>query len=124
MKKFTLLELANLVDKRLFTSIDDFVEIFNHIFQESFMIHHLPTASDLLKENKPLWFIEVEKILKNIKLNIGTDDFLTLHQHISDNYFDLEWDIEPFSATAKANMRFEEYMIENSLLKNFGKNNV
>lgn len=123
MKKFTLLELANLVDGRLFTTMDDVVEIFNHIFQESFMTHHLPTALDLLKENKPLWFYEVKRILNNIKLNVGTDDFEIMAQHIADNYFDLEWEIEPFTGVTKENMQFEKYMIENSLLNKVGKNN-
>jgi len=60
LKSFKLSQLFSIVDGRLFSTIDDVYDILNHVFQQEFMTHHLPTAYKYLKEHKPDWFREVE----------------------------------------------------------------
>jgi len=82
---------------------------------DGIMTHHLPTALKYIKENKPEWFKQVERELANIAAKVG-DDFEAQMTYIKAN--NTEYNIPQIpDSEVKA---FQEYMVENSLLKTMG----
>lgn len=90
-KKFTLLQLFNVVDGRLSTSIDDVYAILNHVFNTSVWTHQIPGYMERLKKASPLWFVVIEGELDTLKLIHG-DDFKKLTKIIRDE-MNIEFDI-------------------------------
>ena len=119
MKKFSLMTLYSLVDGRLsYSGMDGVYDSLGFICQfDGIMTHHLPTALKYIKENKPEWFIKVEKELADIAAKVG-DDFETQMTYIKAH--NTEYDI-PQIPDNKV-QEFQEYMVENSLLKTIGSN--
>lgn len=114
-KKFTLLQLFSLVDGRLSTTMDDVYSMLNHITDTELMTHHLPVASDYLKEKNPKWFQEVKAKLDNIKhIHRANNTFESLMFLIKEEY-QISYDIpqlkDEFDTTD-----FPQFMIGNSLL--------
>lgn len=90
-KKFTLIQLFNVVDGRLSTTIDDVYDILNHVFNTSFLTHELPGAMDRLKAARPLWFTIIESEIDTLKRLHG-DDFKKLTKVIREE-MNIEFDI-------------------------------
>lgn len=90
-KKFTLLQLFNVVDGRLSTNIDDVYDILNHVFNTSVWTHEIPAYMDRLKATRPLWFAVIEGELDSLK-RVYKDDFNTLMRVIKEE-MNIEFDI-------------------------------
>lgn len=90
-KKFTLLQLFNVVDGRLSTNIDDVYDILNHVFNTSVWTHEIPAYMDRLKAARPLWFVVIESELDTLK-RVYKDDFNTLMKVIKEE-MNVEFDI-------------------------------
>ena len=90
-KKFTLLQLFNVVDGRLSTNIDDVYDILNHVFNTSVWTHQIPAYMNKLKASRPLWFVVIESELDTLK-RIHGDDFKTLMKVIKEE-MNVEFDI-------------------------------
>lgn len=111
IKKFTTLQLFSITDGRLSTTIDDVYDIFNHIFDDSFMTHQLPVVFGYLKQTNPQWFKDLNTELKDIK-SIHGNDFETLIKAIRlDNKIH---DIPQLTSAEKAGLI--DYFTDNSLL--------
>ncbi len=91
--KVTLLELFSIVDGRLSTKMDDVYRILAHLTGYALFTHQLPSAMDIVKENKPQWFFEAEKEINGIKAKIG-NDFKALVEFIKENQNTI-YEIEP-----------------------------
>lgn len=121
-KQFSLLQLFNIVDGRLSTSMDDVYNILNHVCDTSLMTHHLPVAVDYLMETLPIWVLEIKGKL---------DDIIRLYCPIKEkNKEQFLWLMEYFKVEGNNTTHnipqlkdefntdgFTEYMIKNSLLK-------
>lgn len=81
--KITLLQLFNVVDWRLATTIDDVYSILNYIFDENFMTHELPWALKVLQEKRPEWFVDAESKINLIKTETG-NDFQKIYSKMKD----------------------------------------
>lgn len=90
-KKFTLLQLFNVVDGRLSTNIDDVYDILNHVFNTSVWTHQIPAYMNKLKAARPLWFVVIESELDSLK-RVYKDDFKTLMKVIKEE-MNVEFDI-------------------------------
>lgn len=90
-KKFTLIQLFNVVDGRLSTTIDDVYAILNHVFNTSVWTHQIPEYMDRLKKAKPLWFTVIEGELDTLK-RVHGNDFKKLTELIKSE-FDIEFEI-------------------------------
>lgn len=90
-KKFTLLQLFNVVDGRLSTNIDDVYDILNHVFNTSVWTHEIPAYMNKLKAARPLWFVVIESELDTLK-RVYKDDFNTLMKVIKEE-MNVEFDI-------------------------------
>jgi hypothetical protein len=90
-KKFTLLQLFNVVDGRLSTNIDDVYDILNHVFNTSVWTHQIPAYLEKLRASRPLWFVVIESELDTLK-RIHGDDFKTLMKVIKEE-MNIEFDI-------------------------------
>lgn len=91
-KKFTLLQLFNVVDGRLSTNIDDVYDILNHVFSTSVWTHEIPAYLEKLRAARPLWFAVIEGELDCLK-RIHGDDFKTLMRVIDQEEMNVEFDI-------------------------------
>lgn len=122
-KQFKLLQLASLIDGRMFTKIDDVYEMLNHITGQSLMTHHLPTAMNYLKKVHPPWYIVATNHLTDIKGLCLTkekdkEQFMWLHGYLS-AMPDSEYNVPPL--TDEEMKDFGDFMVNNSLLNNIGK---
>ena len=90
-KKFTLLQLFNVVDGRLSTSIDDVYAILNHVFNTSVWTHQIPEYMDRLKAARPLWFTVIEGEINALK-RLHNDDFNSIIKAIREEIH-VEFDI-------------------------------
>lgn len=78
MKQFTTLQLFNIIDGRLATTMEDVYTILNHIYNTSLMTHQLPAALEYLQLKQPKWYIEEKACLEELKTILGTNDFESL----------------------------------------------
>lgn len=121
-KQFTLLQLASIIDGRMFTKIDDVYEMLNHITGQSLMTHHLPTAMDYLKKVSPIWFKVAKNHLKDIEdmcliKERNHEQFCWLHGYLS-AMSDSEYNVPQL--TEDEMKGFGGYMVNNSLLNKVG----
>jgi hypothetical protein len=65
-KKFTLLQLFQIVDGRMTTNIGDIYDILNHVCDTTLYTHHLPVARDFIVKKKPTWYTVVKNTLDTI----------------------------------------------------------
>lgn len=115
-KKFNLLQLFSLVDRRLSTTMDDVYSMLNHICDTDLMTHHLPVAMNYIKEKNPKWFKEIDQKLTTIKAKCQSNTFETVIGYIKDNANDV-YDIPQLKDEFDTS-DFETFMLENSLLLN------
>jgi hypothetical protein len=88
-KQFTLLQLFNIVDGRISTSIDDVYDILNHVSNDDLPTIGLTVVQDRLLANKPDWFIKAERQINAIKAGLCSNTFETVVGAIKDKYNDI-----------------------------------
>lgn len=113
-KQFSFKQLFSLTDGRLSTNIGDIYSMLNHIYNESFMTHHLPTAMKHLEAKNPQWFADQKAKLAEIKAQAGTDDFPALMDYIDKNHNPMV-DVPQFTPAELEG--FGDFMVNNSLLR-------
>jgi hypothetical protein len=119
-KQFTPWQLFSIVDGRLSTGMDDVYDILNHVCNDNLFTHHLPVARKFLLEKNPKWVVEYKVKLEAIKKEHG-NDFGTLHNRINTLWTapidvpQLKDEFDTFGQPYSSG--FEQYMVENSLLK-------
>jgi hypothetical protein len=120
-KKFTLLQLFNIVDGRLSTNMDDIYAILNHVTGENLFTHQLPFANNYLKSKRPIWYREVENKLEEIKrIHVAATTFNALMYVIKEEYnieyeipqLSVEFDISDFNQAMSANSPLNVIMIQ------------
>lgn len=112
-KQFSFKQLFTLTDGNLSTNISDVYDMLNHIYNENFMIYHLPVAMDHLDMKKPQWYADLRITMAEIKTQAGTDDFDALMEYIDKNHNPM---IEVPQFTKEELIGFDQYMADNSLL--------
>ena len=117
--KTSLKKIFSLIDGRLSTEMNDVYVQLDWITGESLMTHSLGTANKYIKSLDLDWWKAIEARLDEIKALIG-NDFEDLMEYIDTNY--PEDDIELVELTSEQKVGFGPYMMENSALKNLGKN--
>lgn len=118
-KTFTLLQLFNIIDGRLVTSMDDVYDILGHIVGGDLMTHQLPVAMDFLREKNPLWFKDLTKKLADIKnIHRAATSLESLVFVIKEQYH-IEYGIPQFSQEEQS--EFSAYLVKNSPLAKFSQ---
>lgn len=116
--KFTTKQLFSLFDGRLATSMDDVYKMLIHITGEDWlMTHHLPTSLKFIESKNLDWFQQGVQKLNSLKEELKTNDFNGLMEY----YDKHEEFIDVPTMTEKEKEGFGPYMMENSLLKQLGK---
>jgi len=117
--KITYLQLLNIIDGRLFTNISDVTDFYDFVFNESFMIYHLPTVHKYLIDHKPLWFKQLEDHhIEKFNFLLNNNDFMEIYKYFTENK---QEDVEIFNFIFEDKNDFYNYMITNSLLNTLSK---
>lgn len=115
MKNFSLKQLYSIVDGRLSTNMGDVYDMLNHITNSNLFTHQLPTALNFLKEVNPIWYQDVKADIENVRQKVG-DEFTNQMDYIDEN--NRNYIIPQLSDYELRG--FNEYMVDNSLLKKLG----
>lgn len=113
-KEFSLLQLFSIIDGRLSTNMGDVYEMLNHICDYNLYTHHLPVAMKYVKLKQPDWLIDLALLINDIKVSIGTEEFVPLIEKIKlhNEVYNIPQLKDEFDTSD-----FEDYMINNSLFK-------
>lgn len=103
VKKFTFLQLLNIIDGRLFTKMDDIYQMLGfYCGDEGITTLGLVFVFDQLKEDKPKWFTDLQARWQEIKDERGWNDlpkekFLDMRAIIEASYNN-EYEMYPRTA--------------------------
>lgn len=91
----------------------DVYSILNHLCDDNLMTHHLPVAMQYVKTKQPNWFLDLYLLINDMKVSIGTDEFLPLIEKVKQHneIYDIPQLKDEFDTSD-----FGDYMINNSLL--------
>ena len=80
MKEFKLKELFSIVDGRLSTEMNTVYDILNTASGESLTTIALPIICDMVKKQRPKWYVDAETDLNKIKERHGNVFNVLMHE--------------------------------------------
>lgn len=91
--KVSLKQIFSIVDGRLSTEMADVYKMLDFVFNKTHLTHQLPQSLEKLRQARPVWYVDAENKINEIKARNITSDFKEIMKIIDTSFKDVYFNI-------------------------------